>query len=68
MSTQTLEPPATLDIHSAREEPTSDFEPNFGPSDMHAIKAIFGIVVSICSFAMVMYGALAVAAYFRAGF
>jgi hypothetical protein len=46
MSVETLERPQTIrfrparEIHSTEQTPPSGFEPNFGPDDMHAIKAI----------------------------
>ncbi len=36
--------------------------PNFGPEDRHAIAALFGIMITIFSAALVLYGTIALLA------
>ena len=47
------------DASAAASTSTIDLEPNFGPSDLHAIRAIFALMVSIFLAALVMYGTIA---------
>ena len=37
-----------------------EFEPNFGPSDVYAITAIFWEITGIFLFAFVLYGSIAI--------
>jgi hypothetical protein len=62
MATVLLERPRTIRIRPARTPSSTGVEPNFGPDDMHAIRAIFGIMVAILTVALVMYGAIALLA------
>jgi hypothetical protein len=39
----------------------TELEPNFGPSDVYAITAIFWEITGIFMFAFVMYGSIAIA-------
>jgi hypothetical protein len=60
MATTTLDrPPAAPTSRVTRER---DFEPNFGPQDMLAIRAIFGIMVGIFTAALVLYASIALVA------
>jgi hypothetical protein len=64
MTVETLEYPQTVTsqparkIRSAREPQPSCVEPNFGPEDMHAIKAIAYIMNGIFAGALVMYSTI----------
>ena len=63
MST-TLEQPKIIRIESVHGSAEKvRFEPNFGPSDMHAIKAIALIMIGIFSAALVMYGTITLLAF-----
>jgi hypothetical protein len=69
MTVETLERPQTISfrparkIYSTRETNPSGFEPNFGPEDMHAIKAIAYIMNGIFAVALVMYGTITLFAW-----
>ena len=63
MTTQTLERPETIPIQKARQTASTPDEPNFGPQDMHAIRAIFGIIVGIFAVALVMYSTITFCAW-----
>jgi len=64
MPVETLKRPQTIsfqsagEIQSTREASPSGFEPNFGPEDMHAIKAIAYIMNGIFVVALVMYSTI----------
>ena len=58
MTTETLDRPQTINIQASRQATPCDVEPNFGPEDMHAIRAIFGLMVGIFTAALVMYGTI----------
>jgi hypothetical protein len=60
MSVQTQERPRIADVGSYRMTEPTPFEPNFGPEDMHAIRAIFGIMVGIFTGALVMYATITI--------
>ena len=72
MAVETLERPQTISLQSAREiQPCrethpSGFEPNFGPEDMHAIKAIAYIMNGIFAVALVMYSTITLFAWLGA--
>ena len=60
MASATLERPETISIAtvartSPRTAPHVKVEPNFGPEDMHAIKAIAFIMTGIFLVALLMY-------------
>jgi hypothetical protein len=69
MSVEILERPQTIKVDSIpRTAPrmvqsTSVVEPNFGPEDMHAIKAIAYIMNAIFAAALVMYGTITLFAW-----
>jgi hypothetical protein len=69
MTVETLERPETIRLRPARgrrparETQPTDFEPNFGPEDLHAIKAIAYIMNGIFGVALLMYGTMAVFAW-----
>jgi hypothetical protein len=67
MAIETLEPVQTIRIHplprAARQVPVEVFEPNFGPEDMHAIKAIAYIMNSIFVAALLMYSIITLFAW-----
>lgn len=65
MEMQTIERPRSIPIKPVRLARPAEFEPNFGPEDMHAIKAIVYIMNGIFVLALLMYSAIAAAAYFR---
>lgn len=58
MTTETLERPRTNRIEPSRQPVETEIEPNFGPSDMHAITVIAGLMIGIFSVALVMYGTI----------
>jgi len=60
MSVQTLERPRIADVGSYQEAEPNEVEPNFGPEDMHAIRAVFGIMVGIFTGALVMYATITI--------
>jgi hypothetical protein len=60
MPIQILERPKTAEVKYVREAKSDQFEPNFGPEDMHAIRAIFGIMVGILTVALVMYATITI--------
>ena len=63
MTTGTLARPRTTPMQSAHHTTPGDFEPNFGPEDMHAIKAIAYLMNGIFAAAAVMYGTIALLAW-----
>lgn len=63
MTTETLDRPGTIRIESSRPSGSTEFEPNFGPSDMHAITAIAGLMIGIFTVALVMYGTITLFAW-----
>ena len=63
MTTETLERPQTISMHSAHRPTPTGFEPNFGPEDMHAIKAIAYLMNGIFAAAAVMYGTISLLAW-----
>jgi hypothetical protein len=69
MSVETLERPQTIRFRSARgiqpprETQPSGVEPNWGPEDMHAIKAIAYIMNGIFAAALIMYGTITLFAW-----
>ena len=69
MSVETLERPRTIKIESVRRmapratESIHAAEPNFGPEDMHAIKAIAYIMNGIFAVALVMYSTITLFAW-----
>jgi hypothetical protein len=62
MAVETLERPQTISIRAADESRGSD-EANWGPEDLHAIKAIAYIMNGIFSVALVMYGTITLFAW-----
>jgi hypothetical protein len=60
MTTATLDYPSTIRIEDVPKPKvrSAAFEPNFGPEDMHAIKAIAFIMNAIFVIALVMYSAI----------
>ncbi len=69
MSVETLDCPQTIsfqsapEIRSAREPRPNAIEPNSGPEDMHAIKAIAYIMNGIFTAALLMYGTITLFAW-----
>jgi hypothetical protein len=69
MTVETLERPQTLsfrpvrDSRPVRHTQPSVLEPNFGPEDMHAIKAIAYIMNGIFAIALVMYSTITLFAW-----
>ena len=64
MSVETLERPQSIPMTRVAHTKLDQPEPNFGPEDMHAIRAIAFIMNGIFLFALALYAALAVAAGF----
>ncbi|GEM_PF-3676817 len=60
MATKLPERPPAAPVSTAPRE--ADFEPNFGPQDMLAIRAIFGIMVGILTAALALYASIALVA------
>ena len=60
MPVQILERPKIAEVKNFSKAESNQFEPNFGPEDMHAIRAIFGIMVGIFTAALVMYATIAI--------
>jgi hypothetical protein len=60
MATTMLERPPARPVSQTGRDP--DVEPNFGPQDMLAIRAIFGIMVGIFTAALVLYASIALVA------
>ena len=64
MAVETLQRPETSSFKSAREAVTAravlpaGVEPNWGPEDMHAIKAIAYLMIGIFTIALMMYGTI----------
>ena len=69
MAVETLERPQTFSFRSAREIQSAleshpiGVEPNWGPEDMHAIKAVAYIMNGIFTVALVMYGTITLFAW-----
>jgi hypothetical protein len=69
MPVETLERLQTIRFRSVREVPPArknhaiEFEPNWGPEDMHAIKAIAYLMTGIFAVALVMYSTITLFAW-----